>query len=192
MEVILFSRCIRTTPYCANSNTTPALSPVCGGHSAARPVGPEELAVWNQVLALPDTRDELAAKGAPISVKTQVVAGINYTFMFADGSTVRVFHQAWTHTLKVMRITPATTKNPARALVKLMGAHSASPLCPKCGINAKSGKLSCCAPGGAWFKKCGGVGDASFDHTWTEGIQACKSTLLRDIDRDEEQYFDFL
>merc|ERR1712032_670066 len=27
--------------------------------------------------------------------------------------------------------------------------------CPKCGKFGKSGRVSCCAPGGAWFKKCG-------------------------------------
>ena len=46
--------------------------------------------------------------------------------------------------------------------------------CPKCGIAKKSGERSCCARGGAWFKKCGDTGGAKFDHRWTEGIQACK------------------
>ena len=46
--------------------------------------------------------------------------------------------------------------------------------CPNCGIAKKSGKGSCCAPGGAWFKNCGDAGDTKFDHTWTEGVQACK------------------
>ena len=40
---------------------------------------------------------------------------------------------------------------------------------------SQAGKHSCCARGGAWFKNCGDVGDTKFDHTWTEGIQACKS-----------------
>ena len=43
-----------------------------------------------------------------------------------------------------------------------------------CGTTKKSGKLSCCARGGAWFKNCGDAGDMKFDHTWVEGIQACK------------------
>ena len=45
--------------------------------------------------------------------------------------------------------------------------------CAECAIN-KAGKLSCCARGGAWFKKCGDAGDTQFDHTWAEGIRACK------------------
>ena len=47
--------------------------------------------------------------------------------------------------------------------------------CPKCGTIKKSGKLSCCARGGAWFKNCGDVGDSSFEHTWSDGFNACKS-----------------
>ena len=49
--------------------------------------------------------------------------------------------------------------------------------CPKCGTTKTSGRLSCCARGGAWFKNCGDVGDAKFSHSWIEGIQACKSKL---------------
>ena len=48
--------------------------------------------------------------------------------------------------------------------------------CPRCGIMNKSGRLSCCARGGAWFQKCGDAGGLDFDHTWGEGIQACKCT----------------
>ena len=54
--------------------------------------------------------------------------------------------------------------------------------CVKCATN-KVGKYSCCARGGAWFKNCGDVGDTEFDHSWTEGIKACKgfesSVLVR-------------
>ena len=51
------------------------------------------------------------------------------------------------------------------------------PACPKCGTTKVSGRRSCCAGGGAWFKNCGHSGDTKFDHTWAEGIQACKSML---------------
>ena len=49
--------------------------------------------------------------------------------------------------------------------------------CPNCGT--KDGKLSCCAPGGSWFRKCGN-GD-KFDHTWFEGVQACKSKPIQHV-----------
>ena len=46
--------------------------------------------------------------------------------------------------------------------------------CPKCGSITQSGKRSCCARGGSWFKNCGDAGDSNAGHTWVEGIQACK------------------
>ena len=46
--------------------------------------------------------------------------------------------------------------------------------CPRCGTFKKSGRVSCCAPGGAWFKNCGGVGNRNVDHRWFEGTEACK------------------
>ena len=49
--------------------------------------------------------------------------------------------------------------------------------CPKCAVS-KSGKRSCCGQDGAWFKNCGDPGDSKFDHTWTEGIKACKPTRV--------------
>ena len=47
------------------------------------------------------------------------------------------------------------------------------PICFKCGTIKKSGKLSCCARGGSWFKNCGDAGDSKFEHTWAEGVRAC-------------------
>jgi len=35
--------------------------------------------------------------------------------------------------------------------------------------------MSCCGRGGSWFKNCGRAGNTKFQHTWYEGIQACKS-----------------
>ena len=56
----------------------------------------------------------------------------------------------------------------------ILHTSSNSNLCPKCGTVKKSGKYSCCARDGAWFKNCGDAGDTNVDHTWAEGIQACK------------------
>ena len=52
------------------------------------------------------------------------------------------------------------------------------PVCSKCGTITKTGKPSCCARGGDWFKNCGSDGDPNFDHTWNEGVQACKRKFL--------------
>ena len=50
--------------------------------------------------------------------------------------------------------------------------------CPKCGKFKKSGRVSCCAPGGAWYNNCGGVSSSrDVDHRWFEGVEACKSKL---------------
>ena len=46
--------------------------------------------------------------------------------------------------------------------------------CPKCGKFKKSGRVSCCAPGGDWFKNCAGVGNKHVAHSWSEGVKACK------------------
>ena len=54
--------------------------------------------------------------------------------------------------------------------------------CPKCGLTKKS-KPSCCGRGGAWFKNCGDDGDTNFEHTFTEGFDACKGKL-----KDESAY----
>ena len=50
-----------------------------------------------------------------------------------------------------------------------------SSVCSTCGTIEKSGKLSCCGGGGSWFKNCGSTGKTHLDHTWYEGIQACKA-----------------
>ena len=46
--------------------------------------------------------------------------------------------------------------------------------CSKCGMFKKSAKVSCCAPGGAWYKNCGGADDRNVEHSWVEGMEACK------------------
>ena len=46
-------------------------------------------------------------------------------------------------------------------------------ICPKCGAFPKHGKVSCCTPGGAWYGNCG-TDDESAEHSWREGVQACK------------------
>jgi hypothetical protein len=56
--------------------------------------------------------------------------------------------------------------------------------CSKCGTFQKSGRASCCAPGGAWFKNCGGVFNKNVDHIWSDGVNACKrkfKTPINDI-----------
>ena len=56
-----------------------------------------------------------------------------------------------------------------------LSAVSSNSKCVKCGTTGKSGALSCCARGGSWFNKCGDTGDTEFDHTWADGIHACRN-----------------
>ena len=51
----------------------------------------------------------------------------------------------------------------------------ATTVCRKCGTIKKTGLRSCCANDGAWADNCGMVGEDGFDHTWAEGVIACKS-----------------
>ena len=69
------------------------------------------------------------------------------------------------------------THTPETPMTRTVSAVNISSGCLKCGIIKKSGKRSCCAPGGAWFKNCGDAGDTKFDHTWAEGVQACKDVV---------------
>ena len=48
--------------------------------------------------------------------------------------------------------------------------------CAKCGTFKHSSRLSCCAPGGAWFKKCGVAVEAGVEYSWSEGVEVCKRT----------------
>ena len=82
--------------------------------------------------------------------------------------------------------TPANTRT-------LAITSSSAMSCPKCGTFKKSGRASCCAPGGAWFKMCGGGGNANVDHTWIEGLHVCKGKLATDGMRSHclsEPFFD--
>ena len=63
-----------------------------------------------------------------------------------------------------------------------------APVCPKCVAIKKSGKLSCCAPGGAWFKKCVTSGNSNTEHTWVEGVQACKNVVSLFSGKEESRF----
>ena len=64
---------------------------------------------------------------------------------------------------------------PTDALMGKTLSEESNSSCSKCGIIRKTDKLSCCARGGAWFENCGDVWESQFDHTWAEGMLACKN-----------------
>ena len=47
-------------------------------------------------------------------------------------------------------------------------------ICLNCGIFKKSRRVSCCAPGGAWYRNCGGDGNRNLVHSWLQGVETCK------------------
>ena len=49
--------------------------------------------------------------------------------------------------------------------------------CSKCGTT-ETGESNCCGPGGTWFGQCTIGLHPNFDHTWTEGSEACKSKRI--------------
>ena len=59
--------------------------------------------------------------------------------------------------------------------VSAVTTTSTNAVCPECGTSQRSGQMSCCGRGGSWFGNCGSSKDTSFEHTWHEGIQACKT-----------------
>ena len=58
--------------------------------------------------------------------------------------------------------------------MSLVSPVSSVMVCTSCGTFKKSGRASCCAPGGAWYQQCGGSGDKNVDHSWFDGVEACK------------------
>ena len=62
-----------------------------------------------------------------------------------------------------------------------VATSSISPMCPKCGIINKSGKLSCCGHGGSWSGKCGSAWNSKPGHTWQEGIRVCKDRQFQAV-----------
>ena len=56
----------------------------------------------------------------------------------------------------------------------IIATNTHATACPRCGTFRKSGRVSCCAPGGAWFKNCGGIINKNGGHRWAEGLEACK------------------
>ena len=73
--------------------------------------------------------------------------------------------------------TPITTSVSAPTVTSTIGKDKLA--CLKCGRFEKTGQVSCCAPGGAWYNKCGGAGSRTLEHRWIEGVQACTRKFAR-------------
>ena len=65
------------------------------------------------------------------------------------------------------------------AITKTTGQIIRPPMtktCARC-VATSEGKPSCCVEGGSWYRRCGDPGDL-LEHTWTEGLEACKGKFL--------------
>ena len=81
----------------------------------------------------------------------------------------------WSHRCSKIYLCPKPVRpGSSTALLGMPTLSIGSSVCPKCGNTKKSGKRSCCAQDGTWFNTCGNSGDTEFEHTWAEGIQACR------------------
>ena len=78
-----------------------------------------------------------------------------------------------------MFVAAITTRVPTTTTAVVTTALTNRPItCPQCGDKNKFGKSSCCGRGGSWFQKCGDPGESNFDHTWSDGIEACERKLM--------------
>ena len=68
-----------------------------------------------------------------------------------------------------------------------MTTRKTGPVCAKCATVKRSGKRSCCAPGGAWFNKCGNTDNKDVDYSWVEGIRACNTYAVSFSGNEQSQ-----
>ena len=120
--------------------SVPSVAPIRGANSVVALLAAHGTTIVEQGLS---TRGPKDLWSASVNVRTHVW----------------VFVCCFMHTFQYLQIDPriATTRSRAPSV------------CTKCGAN-KRGKLSCCAPGGAWYNNCG----AGRDHSWDEGSLVCK------------------
>ena len=111
------------------------------------------------------------------------VASMNFMFYGASAFTGILCGRAWRHSSAFREkafvdsfgyISYRTCDELTTDLVTTTPTNK--PTCPICG-HFKNAQVSCCAPGGAWHNKCGGSLRAFSEHTWKEGINACKGKL---------------
>jgi len=92
-----------------------------GGWSEGHDVSEEEVGVWQNAVSKNSEgllqNVDVATLGEPVSVTTQVVAGTNYKFVFADGSTATVYECPWENILDVTDIQVAKKETPLLAMV---------------------------------------------------------------------------
>ena len=112
------------------------------------------------------------------------VASMNYMFYGASAFNGVLCGRAWRHSnaLKARSFVGSSGYISYRTCAELTTTSATTTptikkTCPVCSTFKKSDQFSCCAPGGAWFSKCGGTLRGVSEHTWMEGVDACKGKL---------------
>jgi len=98
-----------------------------------------------------------------------------------DGMFRRSFGSISQRVCPSIRITNKYNRGFERDLIQRTSTTAITLTCPKCGKFKKSGRVSCCAPGGAWYRNCGGVVSGDIGYRWFDGVQACKRTATTTV-----------
>ena len=124
------------------------------------------------------------AKSFNIDISLWDVSSVmSMSFMFKDATSFKYIlcGATWVHSraskVEMFSGSPGSISNNVcdRELIAAsMSTSAIASACTKCGTFKKSGRVSCCAPGGAWYNNCGGVGDRNVDHSWLEGVTVCE------------------
>ena len=114
------------------------------------------------------TADLMVSKRANVSFKT---TNMQLYFLFRTDSDYFYFlfspmpaykHQQSPRLQQCPHITPAAV------------TMTVSYVCPKCGTIEKSGKISCCGRGGAWYGNCGSAGNKTLATRGTRASRPAK------------------
>jgi len=99
----------------------------CGGVGPLRNVDKAALKVWEKAQSRA-IGAKMSNLGSPVQMRTQVVSGTKYTFLFGDGSTVQVWCQPWMDRYDIvgMNIAKATSSQERSSAVRAAASRSAT------------------------------------------------------------------
>ena len=115
--------------------------------------------------------------GSSGSISLTVCAdAISYTPIVDVRRVIKAIYMTSTTTQATASIvTPTTSPASIHTITRTRKPTSTDAVltCSKCGTFKKSGRVSCCAPGGSWYRNCGGAGNRNVGYIWSDGVKAC-------------------
>ena len=131
-------------------------------------------ATTTRITAATTTTSTTALATRPITTTTAATTKTSTTVTTAVVTTTTLTTRTTaTATNAAITTIAAATTTATKQISTATTTHSMT--CPKCGTNKVSGRVSCCFPGGSWFRNCGDVSGSNMKHSWTEGFAVCKS-----------------